>query len=354
MPEMKKNRVKSAAKAGERRRQVGRMLAAVVGALALCSALPLSSATRCELGECSELTAPFEVHFSWTLAQPMNHLRVLGAAPEKDMASISPEAVQVHLTTRESNVGKQLVAEFEPERTALQGGQPSAYSPDRLVATRQGAKPLYHAELLGQVERRQPNGKRHTIRYILLSCELQDARGSVVYLQRLEVDAGLGSVDAVPCGATPHRYAALLPVRDYRSSAPTGLPEKYNGSPLRQDMLRLLYAMAAIDSPHMAATGTPEIAAFAWQLAARAPLPHSPWPDCWGDAAEDARSIARILTPTLVYFHENDCFDCQQLADFINSPLFARIFGESFTAEEGAPGEHVQEEPIQYSTLPRQ
>lgn len=325
---------------------VGIWVAAVaVAGLSPCAALPLGTGARYTLGEYRE-EQPFELHFTWSLAEPMNHLRVLGLPQGAALQDAAPEAPLVHL--RADRERKALTLEFEQGRAPMQSGQRGRYSPGSLLAARQGSAPEWRAELLSSFERRQPGGKRHTIRRILLSAEQRGAHGSTVYLQLLEVDATLGSVDLLPCGgATPARYAALRPVQDYSSAAPSGLPEKYNGPPLRRDMLRLLYAMAALDSPSMAAQGAPEIAAFAWQLAARVPMPHSPWPHCWGGAAEDAREIARRLTPTLVFLQENDCFGCQALADFINSPLFARIFGESFTEPPAAP---VQEEPILYET----
>ena len=337
-------------------RWVARLGVAALGlgwGLSPCVALPLGSVQRSKLGEYHE-ELPFELHFTWALAQPMNNLRVLGAPRGAALQDFAPEPVLVHLRGSRAD-GGELSAEFEPRRAGVQSGQRPPHGAARLATQGQGGSAAtYRAELLRQFDRRQPSGKRHCIRHILLSCEQTSPQGNTVYLQLLEVDATLGSADLIPCGATPPRYAALLPTTDYRSSAPTGLPEKYNGSPLRRDMLRLLYAMAAVDSPTMAAKGTPEIAAFAWQLAARAPMPNTPWPDCWGDAAQDARTIARHLTPTLLYFHENDCFGCQELADFINSPNFARIFGENFTEHPPMPDDARQDKPIEYTTLPRQ
>ena len=320
-----------------------KLLGAVGGLFCLSSALPLSNGARCELGEYTE-AAPFEAHFRWQLAEPMNHLRVLGAPAQKAISSLAPEAPEVHLRTE--GEPRKLIVEFEPRRAALPGGQLGAAGPGRFVAAQQA--PVFRAELLSRFERRQPSGKTHTIRHILLCCEQPGPHGNIVYLQTLEVDAELGSVDIIPCGATPPRYAALLPARDYHSAAPTGLPEKFNGSPLRRDMLRLLYSMAAINSPAMAQAATPQIYAFAWQLAGRAPRPGSPWPACWGDDAENARLAARYLTPTLVYLQENDCFGCQALADFINNALFSRIFGETFTDTTHMPEAPLQETPIKY------
>lgn len=333
--------------------RAGMLLSACAGMLCLVSALPLGNSSRFPLGELSPgETAPFAASFTWSFAQPFNHMRVLGSPAEAELKAMSNKAIQVRLHTE----GGQLTAELDhaanrpsmQSRSQLPGGAVS------IGNARQDKSPIYRAELLRSFERRQPTGKRHTIRHVLLSCELpaEADHTPTVFLLQLEVDTTLGSVDTMPC-STPARYAAmLLPSRDYQSAAPTGMPEKYNGSPLRRDMLRLLYAMAAIDSPQLAEAAARELAPYAWKLAARAPEPHTPWPGCWGDTAEDAREIARRLTPTLVHLQENDCFDSQALADFINSPLFARIFGESFAENTYMPGEKVQEEPIEYIALP--
>lgn len=317
---------------------VGKALSVLGLMLCLTSALSLGNGERFELGKLApqESVQPYIAHFTWDLSRPMNHMRVLGTGELTDPA-LQTGAFCTEVTLR--TLDGQLVAEMKHSSASPQYGVVHPYLTDKQA-------PTWRAELLRAFERKQPNGQRHIIRHVLLICEKpgRDAQTPpTVFLQQLEVDATLGSVDAMPC-TPPARYAQL-PGRDYYSAAPTGLPEKINGSSPRREMLQLLYALAAIDSPEMAALAAQELGPFAWKLAAKAPAPRKPWPHCWGDAAEDAKSIALKLTATLVFLQENQCFECADLAAFINSPVFERIFGTRFTQQ---PYEKVQQEKIIY------
>lgn len=292
----------------------------------------------------AESARAFEVSFTWSLSRPMNYMRLLGEAAPQDMADIE---LRLFVQSGRLMAGMSHSA----HRPSLLRG---ARSPLRQELSAPSGQPFCSASLVRTFERRQPNGARHAIRHILLLCCPQGreplsracsnpAEPVSLFLQQLEVDLEAGTVDPIPC-STPAPFAAL-PSRDYFSPEPSGLPEKINGAPLRRDLLRLLYAMAAIDSPPLAKQAATELVAFCWQLVGKLPLPSSRWPLCWGESADDARDIARSLTPTLVYLQENNCFDSAELAAFINSPLFARLFGESFTH---MPHEPVQEEPIEF------
>lgn len=319
-----------------------RFLAYGAALLCLAHATPLDTGKRvytlggaapAELEAKAAEQSGLSLRFVWSLSEPTNYLRVLGGG---ELPASMPDPA-VHLYAE----GEQITAEIDAARarTSVQVG---ASKPSFDLHSRQA--PQWKAELLRAFERRQPNGQKHMIRHVLLSCEWSDEHGApLIILQQFEVDLTLGSVDAMPCSPPP-RWAHL-PAKDYHSMQPGRLPEKINGSPIRREMLRLLYALAAIDSPVMAAQAAPQITAFAWRLAAKAPAPHAPWPRCWDAETEDAQEIARRITPTLVYLQQNECFECSELAAFINSPTFSRIFGERFTH---MPGEPVQEEPISY------
>ena len=263
--------------------------------------------------EPGEQVQSYIANFLWCADQPMNFMRSLGAAANMTSPDIATLAgrTRVHLLTQEGRLYARLIPE-----------ESSASEPSHVNRS---------IELLRSFERRQPDGTRHVIRHLLLICEVPspDEGDPAVFLQQFEVDATLGSVDAMPC-STPARYAHL-PTKDCICLTPSGLPEKYNGAPLRQDMLRLLYAIAAIDSQQMAKGVAAELSSFAWQLAAKAPSPEKNWPHCWDSLEKDARTIARHLAPTLLYLQEHNCFDCVELVTFINSPQFSRIFGNDFS-----------------------
>lgn len=327
----------------------GRLCSAALALLCLAAAMPLGTEEHYDLGELTadEMRNPFEVRFKWALSEPVNYMRVLGQGEVTETAlpdiNYSPE---VRLSARNGHLAAQII--HTAQRPSMQNGMNVQYSAEQLLALKQRT-PVWRVEPVCHFTRRQPNGKRHLIRHILLSCEKpghDEQTPPTVFLQQFEIDIALGSVDPIPC-STPERYRAL-PARDYQSLAPTTLPAKINGGPLRQDMLRLLYGMASIDTPGAAQALTSRLTNLAWQLVNKVPAPEKPWPSCWGEAEEDARSIALALTPTLVYLQENDCFKCAPLASFINSIVFGRIFGERFTR---MPHEPVQEEPILYNVL---
>ena len=289
-------------------------------------------AAHFSLGELTPAeSAPFTAHFTWPLTEPLNHMRVLGPG-ELTEAALPAALYSPQISLRATHNQLQLTIEHPQERSD---------APEH-------TRPTYQAELLRTFERRQPNGRRHTIRHILLSCHkpaTAPGDSPTIFLQQLELDVTMGSIDLIPC--TTPAPDKDLPARDYHSIAPTGLPEKINGAPLRRDMLRLLYAIAAIDTPQLAQYAARELSAFAWQLAAATPAAHEPWPRCWGDAADDAAEISRRLIPTLIYLQENNCFESAELADFINSPLFSRIFGDNF-AHAPTDDTPVPESPIEY------
>lgn len=205
------------------------------------------------------------------------------------------------------------------------------------------------AEVLGSIRRRQPSGAEHTLHYLLLAYETTAEDGSpCIYLQQLEVDPTARTADPVACITTPPRYRHLT-AQDYHTLTSGAMPEKHGGSPIQRRMSMLLHATAAINSPQMAAAAAPELRGFAARLIHEAPHPAAPWPDCWGEHAPDARSAAARITPTLLYLRANNCFDSEELASFLNSPDFGKIFGDRFTAHSN---EHLQDTPILYTPIP--
>lgn len=203
----------------------------------------------------------------------------------------------------------------------------------------------YEVTQLGVIPRRQPDGSVHPQRQILISGRTKAQDGSPVeYLLQLEVDVLSHTADAVNCTAWQQRRGERF-MAHYSSQAPTGLPEKHSGSHIQRRISYLVHALAAIDSPEKAQKYTGALRDYAWELAHDAPYPTQPWPRCWGNHADDARSAAGLITLTLLYFKENNCFDCAELAAFINSAPFGIIFGNRFTAH---PEERLQDTPIEF------
>ena len=264
----------------------------------------------------SELTLPF----LWRLSSPLPYACVLGAG-DTPLQELSTAEVPVELRVREGV----LSVAFGDSR---ESGQ---------------APVVCRAQQVRAFERRQPDGTWHTLRHILLMATVATDRAPVHFLQQLELDLTAGTADPMPCDVPPEWAGEHE--RRFQSIAPTGLPEKCSGSPIQRDMKRLVYAIAAIDSPAHAQAAAGELLSFAGILARKAPAPGTPWPRNWEDYADDARSAAAMLTPTLVYLQENNCFESADLAAFINSTIFSIIFGHRFLQNTQEP---LQHEPIDY------
>ena len=195
------------------------------------------------------------------------------------------------------------------------------------------------------IHRRQPDGSIHPLRHILLSCTMQTPAGDeLTYLLQLELDIIAHTADLTVCTAVPTEpQPDGAHVQHYHSLVSADLPEKHRGSPTQRRMSMLVYATAAVNSPELAQGGAQELLAFAWNLAREVPRPADPWPECWGEHADDARAAAALITPTLIYLQEKNCFECGDLAAYINSPAFGIIFGDRFRAPTA---ERLQTEPI--------
>lgn len=205
------------------------------------------------------------------------------------------------------------------------------------------------AFLTGSQRIRQPDGTYHLVRHVLIGVEFVpegEERPTVAVAQHLEIDPEARTADPIPCPQL-ETYDGL-PVQDFQCTSTGHLPEKFGGDAIPSSLQRLLYAMASIDSPSTAAAMATPLRAFAQDLVQKAPYPKAPWPKNWGIYEKDARRASADLTCTLTFLQENSCFRCAELAAFINSPLFAALFGTRFSQPSGG---RVQETPIPFNEL---
>lgn len=261
----------------------------------------------------------YTIRFPWVLSRPVQHACVLQSA---EQAPTAPEDATAWVQL--GYVGDELHARIDT--TQLESA---------------GLSVQQRIDIVREFRRRQPSGKWHTLRHLRLACGLTDGSDTTWYLLELELDAAAGTADTVPCDVPAD--LAHLTAESYTAHTPTSLPEKFDGSEPACSIRRLAYALAAVDSAQLAKAAAPELYAYAWSLARKAPAPEAPWPRNWGDQADEASAAARLITPTLVYLQEHNCFDCEDLASFINSPTFSTIFGSRFTE---LPTERLQEEDI--------
>lgn len=272
-----------------------------------------------ELSPTETRRGEYSIPFTWSLNPPLNNACVINA----DVSELPEFEEKLDIIVG----SKELSVEFAPA---------PQLSDD--------IRPVFSAKLIRSFERRRPSGKRHMIRHILLICKLPapaDEQHRYI-LQQIELDAALGTAELVPC--IPFAAAS---VQHHHSLEPSGLPELYGSAPIPRDMRRIVYALAAVDSPELAQTAAEELLVFADRLARKAPAPGTPWPHNWGEYAEDARAAAAQLVPTLVYLQDNDCFDSGDLAAFINSTIFSVIFGQRFHT---LPAERLQDD-IEYTPI---
>ena len=306
---------------------LGILLLAASLPVAVC--LPLAHQGQSDEMQLATLTpieqhgGEFSIHLTLPAEQPANHTRVLSAAPLEGYPTLQEgEPVSFKITAK----GDQLTV---------------------CISKPQSADLSCTVEQVAIIHRRQPDGSVHPLRHILLSCAQGEGEAQKIWQQQVELDLAARTADPAPC-APPAPHLAALARQDYQSAAPCDLPEKHRGSPLQRRLSMLVHAVAAVDSPELAAAA-PELLAYAWQLARMAPEPRLPWPANWGDHEADARAAAEAITPTLIYLQERNCFDNGDLAAFINSPAFGVIFGDRFTARST---ERLQEQPIEFISLP--
>lgn len=202
------------------------------------------------------------------------------------------------------------------------------------------------------ISRTTPNGSIHGEHRLHLMCEIIITPSfwgnpiHSVFVQELSIDVTDGTADLVRPSISPVLEQQLGSVLITDGIEPD-LPRRYCGSPAEQGLLKLLYQFSDIDQEHIAEKATPILKKQAEKLVNDHAQADLPWPECWGDAADMAKQVSRRATTTLIRLQQQECYKNQELADFINSPLFARVFGEKFEAAT----EPVQTEPIDFRQI---
>jgi len=227
-------------------------------------------------------------------------------------------------------------------------------------------KPVFHADSpLSQVKakylamfrfppicRQMPNGDMHMEYNFLIVCEATVTPpfwGKPVHTvaaQNLMVDVTDGCADI----STPSYFAGGGEQKVIENGSTPDLPRRFCGSPVEQGLTRILYNFSDIRSNIAAAYQTKHLKQLAQKLISAHADAGKAWPDCWGTDAEAARNLAPKVLPTLLRLQENECYNCRELADFINSPDFSLLFGDSF-GDMPLPEERVQKEPIKFRAV---
>lgn len=293
-----------------------------VSVIGLCCALGCGSSTGALLGNLlpqEAQRADFDLSFPYNLGAPSPYTQLLKTKSYDPYTRIPGEAPsRVHIYTRRGMLFAVVTLPKEEELTEHLRVRPSV----------QQVKVRY---------RRHPDGLWHPLRLIQLSYEFfykHNPEPVAVIRQMLELDLMMRTVDYIPQSESdiPQKYAGMSATM-YQTPWRGELPIKIDAAPVPASMLRIVYAIAAVEDRQQADATARALRDFAEQLVHFEPLPNAPWPRNWGDYAEDARYAARLLTPTLVYLQQHECFHSAALASFINGPLFEIIFGTRFRGE---------------------
>lgn len=200
-----------------------------------------------------------------------------------------------------------------------------------------------------------PAGSLHVQRHLLLCCELRITPsfwGKELHslaVQELVADFYDGAIDLVQPTLLPAAAEGMVR-QDIISMRPSGLPERFCGTVCEREHTRLAYMLAAINSDVRARIMLPQLMAKAEDLADCAEFPEQKWPDCWGEASRTVQDNARRIIPLMQKFKDNHCYGSRELADFLNGPVFAKLFGEPFMDLSAEP---EQESPAPAETEAR-
>lgn len=192
----------------------------------------------------------------------------------------------------------------------------------------------YRVSALPTTLLRMPDGNAHPQYHLLLRLDLTHKRPlrdteKVMMLTELVIDPADGTVDAVLPDVPEnienrHEYIYNY---TYPAAMVSGLPSRFCGSESEQALQRYLYLVSAMHDAASAERLLPTVRNRGQVLVDTYASPKLPFPDCWGEAAETARRNARRIIPYLIRMDEANCFGNAELADFLNSALFARLFG---------------------------
>ena len=210
----------------------------------------------------------------------------------------------------------------------------------------------FHVFQNGASTLRLPNGKVHFQRHFMLICELVVT--PCLWGERVHSIAAQQMVadfydDAIDLADPELPYADLGEMRRVNvvSAVPTGLPERFCGNTCERELTRFLYQVASIDRKGVADMLVPMLTARGEDLAETFAENEMPWPECWGDAADTARLNAQKIIPLLQTFKERHAYGSAKLVDFVNSPVFQRIFGENLIDIKLEEPEPPVEQPVE-------
>lgn len=293
--------------------------------------MPLGIALR---EDYQENRADTEVEYRWSFKHSPSRTAFFHAGEQDSFSLLAGDPVWV---LRFKAHGGTLVLDGQLPQMKLDGmpGEVSAH---------------FHVFQNGASTLRLPNGKVHFQRHFMLICELVvtpclwGKRVHSIAAQQMVADF---YGDAIDLADPVLPYAAMGEMRRVNvvSAVPTGLPERFCGNACERELTRFLYQVASIDRKGVADMLVPMLEARGRELADTFAEGEKPWPECWGDAADTVRLNAQKIIPLLQSFKEQHAYGSAKLVDFVNGPVFQRIFGENLMDIKLQEPEPPKEQP---------
>lgn len=194
----------------------------------------------------------------------------------------------------------------------------------------------YDTRFLPTTLLRMPDGSVHPQYHLLLRLDVTRQRlfheeERLIALTELVIDPIDGTVDVVTPDVPEDIAEQDYPVRRIcRARNAPPLPTRFCGTETEQSLQRYLFLVASMHNAETARRALPAVISRGQRLVDGACDTEKPFPDCWGEAADTAWENHRRILPYLLRLRELDCFELPELAEFINSPLFGKLFGEAW------------------------
>lgn len=265
----------------------------------------------------AQLISGMDIRYDWAFDQLPQGSVVLADTPEPSLPAECP-AWRLHITAEGGSLS------INGEEIASPMGNPVHRIGVHTSATFLPATLLH-----------MPDGTIHPQYHLLLRAEMQSRdwllRGErCIILTELVLDPHDGTADTVRADV-PAEDARELPYRrDFYEETPTGLPTRFCGSAPEQALQRYLYLLCAMHHAESVRRLLPVVRSRGQLLVDTYADNDKSFPECWGCAAETAEENHRRILPYLLRLRDCECFDSAELADFINSPLFGRLFGDEW------------------------
>lgn len=262
----------------------------------------------------TEASADFHFTYRWNLRDCPTDTEILGFLAPTVADLIDGEALwSIELVAKNGRLS------IKPDAPVLKSTSPFCKIRARYCITE---KPV--------IQLRMPSTVLHPQRHFILACELTADYGfgfsrQTYYLQEMVVDLADGTADLQQVTIPPS--LGKLPRHHVLRGAPTGLPERFCGTASEKELRRYLFYLAMVEDSGTAAALLPGLKRRGQNLIDTMADSSLPWPQCWKSGEETARELSRRVRPLLQHMQDNNCYNLAELAEFINGPIFSRIFG---------------------------